>query len=133
MCSSHARVQGVEGGAQGVLDLLSGSGTLRGILESAGFVLQEVLEDAGLTLEVSGHVFTGHGRGTNSAMTTLHFLFLQRCRAAAAPIPNKSTCGMLFHLQGDGKMAAAEQGDAQTRGKQAPATRMYAIDGGACQ
>jgi len=46
-------VQGVAGGSQGVLDLLTGNDALRGILESAGFVLDDVLQDAGLVLEVS--------------------------------------------------------------------------------
>lgn len=46
-------MQGVAGGSQGVLDLLTGNDALRGILESAGFVLDDVLRDAGLVLEVS--------------------------------------------------------------------------------
>lgn len=44
-------MQGVAGGSQGVLDLLTGNDALRGILESAGFVLDDVLQDAGLVLE----------------------------------------------------------------------------------
>lgn len=35
------------------MDLLTGNDALRGILESAGFVLDDVLQDAGLVLEVS--------------------------------------------------------------------------------
>jgi hypothetical protein len=44
--------QGIPGGAQGVVDMIIHSKTIRSVLVSGGFVLEEVLQDAGYTLKV---------------------------------------------------------------------------------
>lgn len=43
-------MQGVAGGSQGVVELVSASGSdnLRDIMGSAGFVLEDIIQDAGL-------------------------------------------------------------------------------------
>lgn len=78
---SSVFVQGVLGGAQGVRDLVSGSNTLRGILESAGFVLDEVLQDAGLALEVKTAFLTVSAHYCCSRTCMLSFM------AASAGVP----------------------------------------------
>ena len=40
------------GGAKGIADLVRGSASARSILESGGFVLEEVMRDAGFTVQV---------------------------------------------------------------------------------
>lgn len=44
--------QGIMGGAQGVVDMIVHNDDIRKILESGGFVLEEVLNDAGFELKV---------------------------------------------------------------------------------
>ena len=44
--------QGVTGGAQGVVDMVVHNEHIRNILESGGFVLEEVLNDSGVELKV---------------------------------------------------------------------------------
>lgn len=48
------RWQGIAGGAQGVVDMLSPErdDTVRSLLETGGFVLEEIMRNSGYSLEV---------------------------------------------------------------------------------